>query len=154
MVGRVLWGAVVVALMVVMMAVVMNTRASAFPLVKDGVTKHTIVVSKDASPSEKHGAEELQRFIKEMSGATLPIVDEIAAPKAKLVVIGRGALQEKIAPGIPFDKLGDEGFAIRNDGGNLVIAGGRLRGTMYGVYYLLDDVLARIIHEHGSASAK
>ncbi len=141
MIGRILWGVTAVAVVAVVMSAVLTKRASAFPLVKNGITKHTIVLSTGASPSEKHAAAELQKFIKEMSGATLPIVDESAAPKAKLVVIGRGALQEKIAPGIPFDKLGDEGFVIRNAGGNLVIAGGKLRGTMYGVYYLLDDVL-------------
>lgn len=125
----------------VFVAAVRTADASPLLLVKNGVTRHTIVLASGASLSEKHAAEELQKFIQEMSGAKLPIVDEDKAPKSRLVVIGRGKVQERLAPGIAFDKLGDEGFALRRVGDSIVIAGGRLRGTMYGIYYLLDEVL-------------
>ena len=42
---------------------------------------------------------------------------------------------------IDFAALGDEGFTIQTSGPHLVIAGGRLRGTMYGVYAFLEEVL-------------
>ena len=122
-------------------AAVGTANAFTLTLVKNGVIRHTIVMASGASPSEKHAAQELQKFILKISGATLPIVDEETAPKSRLVVIGRGTMQNKLAPNIAFDKLGDEGFTVRRVGNSIVIAGGRLRGTMYGVYYLLDEVL-------------
>jgi len=122
-------------------AAVGTADAFTLALVKKGVTRHTIVLAGGASPSEKHAAQELQKFIREISGATLPIVDEGMAPRSRLIVIGRGTMQNKFASNIAFDKLGDEGFTVRRVGDNIVIAGGRLRGTMYGVYYLLDEVL-------------
>ena len=48
-------------------------------LARDGKSEYTIVLSKDASPSEKHAARELQKFLLEISGAgnarrsTLPL---------------------------------------------------------------------------------
>ncbi len=43
-------------------------------LVKQGKSTYSICVSEAASPSERRGAEELQRFVAEMSGARLPII--------------------------------------------------------------------------------
>jgi len=45
--------------------------ASAAELVisDQGQSDYTLVVASDASPSEKHGAEELQMFLEEISGA-------------------------------------------------------------------------------------
>ena len=37
--------------------------------------------------------------------------------------------------------LGDEGFLIQTIGESLIIAGGRRRGTLYGVYTFLEDYL-------------
>lgn len=58
-----------------------------------------------------------------------------------MIVLGSCETQRRLAPEIDFAKLGDEGFAIKTVGRHLVIAGGRLRGTMYGVYTFLEDIL-------------
>ncbi|PQP88492.1 hypothetical protein CPT76_09085 [Paenibacillus sp. AR247] len=46
-----------------------------------------------------------------------------------------------LASSIDFEKLGSDGFVIRTAGSRLVIAGGALRGTLYGVYTFLEDYL-------------
>ena len=118
--------------------VVVQANAGDIKLVKNGKSRYTIVLSKDASPSEKHAADELQRFVFEISGAKLPIAMEGKPLPKHMVVVGDG---RAVRSGIDLRALGDEGFAIKTVGPHLVIAGGRLRGTMYGVYAFLEDVL-------------
>ena len=112
--------------------------ASDVTLVKGGKSAYSIVLSRDASASEKHAADELQTFLFQISGARLPITVEGKTLPKHVIVLGEC---RAIRTGIDFKSLGDEGFAIKTIGPNLVIAGGRLRGTMYGVYTFLEDVL-------------
>ncbi|MCC6859913.1 MAG: DUF4838 domain-containing protein [Bryobacterales bacterium] len=114
----------------------------AIQLVSGGKSTYSICLSRQASPSERRGAEEFQRFIEEISGARLPVVTEGAA-RGNLVLIGRSAALDRLKPGIPFEQLGPEGFALKTAGRNLIIAGGRQRGTMYGVYTLLEKLGCR-----------
>ena len=120
---------------VLLMASTASTLAKADTvLVKDGRSNYQIVLPKGSSPSEHRAAAELKEHIRLISGATLPIVSEKTGPS---ILIGGGA-----APaGVDLSGLGDEGFVIKTIGEDLVIAGGRLRGTMYGVYGFLEDVL-------------
>jgi hypothetical protein len=57
--------------------------------------------------------------------------------------VGGGALAEKCAGPIDMASLGDEGFVIKTAGGHIVIAGGRPRGTLYGVYEFLERLGCR-----------
>ncbi len=43
-------------------------------LADGGKSTYSICISRDASPSERRGAEELQRFLEDLSGAKLPVV--------------------------------------------------------------------------------
>ena len=51
------------------------SRADTHTLFKSGKTDYVILVSNDASISEKYAATELQYWLKEISGATFPIVN-------------------------------------------------------------------------------
>lgn len=110
-------------------------------LVKDGRSDYVVVLAKQASPSEHRAAAELKRFVIEMSGAVMPTADDTGAAPEKAVYVGDSRLLRALGARIDFDSLGDEGYVIRTVGNSLVIAGGRTRGTMYGVYALLEDVL-------------
>ena len=105
--------------------------AANIKLVENGKSSYSIVIAPDASQSERHGAEELQKFLEEMSGARLPITAE---PRRRMVLVGNSPALEKLNLKIPFADLGPEGFALKISGQHMVIAGGRLRGSMYGVY--------------------
>ncbi len=113
----------------VLFTLVFTTFASALTIVRDGRSDYTIVLPVEASPSQKHAAEELQKFIEQMSGAKLPIA---SAASGRAIILGQNA-----------DGLGDEGFKLKTDGDNLIIAGSKVRGTMYGVYGLLDRLGVR-----------
>ncbi|MBN2511957.1 MAG: hypothetical protein JXB18_03360, partial [Sedimentisphaerales bacterium] len=110
-------------------------------LVEAGKSDYTIVLSKDASASEKHAAAELQKFLREISGAELPIAAEGQARPEQMIVLGDGEVFRSLNAAVDLKDLGDEGFAIQTVGPHLVIVGGRLRGTMYGVYTLLEEQL-------------
>lgn len=102
---------------------------------------YTIVVSSNAPSPERHAAKELQHFLREISGATLPIVEDSEPLPPHAILLGENKYLEKIGVKIDFQSLGKEGYVLRRKGDYLIIAGGKLRGTLYGVYGLLEDHL-------------
>jgi hypothetical protein len=122
-----------------------DARAVTKPLelTRDGHSTYSIVISREASLSEKRGSEELQRFLEEMSGAHLPIVTDAEKARGNLVLVGKSDYVDSLRLQIPFASLGAEGFAVKTAGNHLVIAGGRQRGTMYGVYTFLEKLGCR-----------
>ena len=118
-----------------------TARSAELVLAQNGRSDYRIVVAEDASPSTRHGANELQKYLKQMTGAVLPIASDQAPLESHEIVLGNNAHLEKIRVEIEFTSLGREGYVIRTVGNHLVIAGGDLRGNMYGVYGLLEDHL-------------
>jgi hypothetical protein len=112
-------------------------------LVKQGKSTYSILISEAAPLAEQRAAGELQRFIEEMTGARLPIITDAEEPDGDLVLVGDSNQVRKLGLNIPFDTLGAEGFVLRTAGEDLVIAGGKPRGTMYGVYTFLDRLGCR-----------
>ena len=110
-------------------------------LAENGQSAYRIVVADGASPSIKHGAQELQMFLKQMSGASLPIISDQQPREPKEIILGDNAHLRRLGVKIDFASLGKEGYVIRTVGEDLVIAGGPVRGAMYGVYGLLEDHL-------------
>ncbi len=106
-------------------------------LIQNGKSEYAIVIAPDASASERHGAGELQKFLEEISGARLPIATE---SRPRMVLVGDGPALRDLRLDIPFQDLGPEGFVLRTAGPHLVIAGGRLRGSMYGIYGFLEKL--------------
>ena len=114
---------------------------SQYLLADHGKSDWKIVVGADAIAPERHAAEELQYFLREISGAHLAIVaDNVPLARNEIIV---GDNKHLFGTGVQRDcsKLGSEGFCIQTAGGSLVIAGGKPRGTLYGVYTFLEDYL-------------
>ena len=133
--------ALCVVVMVVFCAFACHAQADELVLAENGQSAYQIVLADDASPSTRHGAEELQTFLQQMTGATLPIVSDQQPQGPKEIILGDNAHLQKLGLAIDFNVLGNEGYVIRSVGDSLVIAGGALRGNMYGVYGLLEDHL-------------
>ena len=128
---------------IALLALLMAFAAQAVTLVEKGKSAYTIVLPASASPSEQRAANELQRYIEEMSGAKLPIASDATAVNGPMILLGDSAALRKLKPAIPFASLGNEAFVIRTSGPHLIIAGGRPRGVMYGVYTFLDSLGCR-----------
>jgi hypothetical protein len=108
-------------------------------LAENGQSAYRIVLAQDASPSTRHAAEELQQFLRQMTGAELPLVADSEPLGQHEIVLGDSAHRQQLNVDIDFAALGPEGYVIRTVGSHLVIAGGRERGILYGVYGLLED---------------
>jgi hypothetical protein len=126
---------------VTVFALASQASAGDLMLAENGHSAYQIVRAESASPSTKHGAEELQLFLEQMTGAKLPIVSDQQPLGPKEIILGDNAHLRKLGVAIDFAALGKEGYLIRTVGDHLVIAGGQLRGNMYGVYGLLEDHL-------------
>jgi len=107
-------------------------------LASEGKTTYTIVESDQAPEPEKYAAQELAEFLKRVTRATFPIIKE-STLKENTPAIYLGWTKFAERNGIKPDKLDVEEWIIRTVGNNLVITGGRPRGTMYGVYEFLED---------------
>ena len=113
------------------------------------MTGWDIVTAKDAIPSEVYAAEEFQKFFAEASGVKLPIVTQVDRPD-RHVFIGPGQALRQSNVRFSVDKMGDEDLRIIIRDGNIAIAGGRPRGTLYGVYTFLENYLGVrfLTHNH------
>jgi len=101
---------------------------------------YRIVVSNFASESEKWAAGELQRWLKEASGVELTIQPAEQAFSGPRIVVGyNGLVGEKTGKQAPAE--GDESFRYCSYGPDILIYGGKQRGTMYGVMSFLENEL-------------
>jgi hypothetical protein len=110
-------------------------------LAEKGRSTYRIVLAANAPPATRFAAEELQRFLKEISGAELPVVTDAEAPLGHEILVGDSRRLRRAEPDFDANRYGAEGYRLHVAGGDLVIAGGRPRGDLYGVYGLLEDHL-------------
>jgi hypothetical protein len=99
-----------------------------------------IVVADDAIATDRYAAKEFQELFGQASGLKLPIVHTIGRPDGH-VFIGSSKPMQSSRVGFSVDGLGPEGLRIIARNENVAIAGGRPRGTLYGVYTFLEDYL-------------
>ena len=102
---------------------------------------YSIVVDPSAGESVQLAAQELQTWIKEVSGATLPIVGPDDGVVGKRLVVGCNAVSAKLLPGVQVPSDSDDGVNWCSVGGDIVLWGGAKRGTLYSVYSFLEEEL-------------
>lgn len=97
-------------------------------LFKNGRSVYKIVVTSEASVSEQTAAKELQDYLYQISGTRLPVTtDEYNL--GNCIFVGYSSKVAELTK-MPKPADDDEGFYYRSVGGNLLIWGGRQRGTM------------------------
>ena len=110
-------------------------------LFKNGKSGYSIVISPEAAESEQYAAKELQHWIKEVSGAELPITGLDGGIKGKRLIVGFNSLAKELVPGIEQPGERDDSFTLTSCGGDLLFWGGSKRGTLYSVYSFLEEDL-------------
>jgi len=70
-----LWGLIFVLLASCAIESPLVVSGQSLALVSDGVSNYTIVVESGADPVERFAAEELQKYVKQMTGVELRIAD-------------------------------------------------------------------------------
>jgi len=106
-------------------------------IAREGTTQYTIVQADQATEPEKYAVQELTNFLSRVTGASFPVVAESSlSGKTRGIYVGWTKYAAK--NGIEASKLGEEEWIIRSVGRNLILTGGRPRGTMYAVYEFLE----------------
>ncbi len=106
-------------------------------LTKNGSSKYSIIISENATPIERQAASELQSYLRQISGAEIPIHSDTSPARKFEIIVGETNRPERI----DVAKLGNDGFTIKTIREKLVIAGGQNKGTLYGVYSFLENYL-------------
>lgn len=120
-------------------AVVKRGSGGRITVAEHGWSEFVIVRPAAASPSQMYAAAELRRFIREMTGADLAFrTDDQPLPR-KAILLGETAHTARVLGAKPdMMSLGDDGFRLVTAGDRICILGGAARGTLYGVYELLE----------------
>lgn len=117
-----------------------GTLQADLTLANQGHSPYRIVIPTDAIPSERYAASQLQHYLKLISKVELPIVTDDTDPQSHEVLLGQ---TRRSAPPSASNQpaLGTDGFQLKTHDRTLIIAGGRPRGTLNGVYTLLEEHL-------------
>lgn len=116
-----------------------NSLGAAITISRNGQATAVIVVAPDASEPEQYAAAELARFLGQIAGGEFTVQREENKQSA-CIFVGPGAAKWADAQ-FSTDGLGAEGIVLRTVGDDLILAGGRPRGTLYAVYTFLEDQL-------------
>lgn len=116
-------------------AILTGCMCGGVKLTEDGQPLAQIVLRNNADVTEKYAAEELQFWLKKITGAELPIKNALDEDSVNLVV-GGGWIDypEDVAA------IGEtDGFAVRQKGNVIRISGNRSKGTLHAVYAFLEE---------------
>jgi len=128
-------------------------QATKIALAAGGHTEYVIVIADHARVTHTHAAQELARFLGEITGADFPVMEEgqyrqsLTSPLSRgergkpAIFVGLSAAARKAAPDATLRGLGHDGLVIRTVGDDLLLYGGEPRGTLYAVYTFLEDYL-------------
>lgn len=116
-----------------------NRFDSPFAVVKDGKPSAAILYSTKENPVLETAAKELNKYLKLISGAELPVfTDESAVPKGiNRIILGR-EFAPKSSASVLKKLEGRDGYAIIRDGSALYILSAMPKGAMNGVFDMLE----------------
>ncbi|MFC1526342.1 DUF4838 domain-containing protein, partial [Candidatus Latescibacterota bacterium] len=107
----------------------------------EALRQYQIVIPSRPTDVENRASEEIQRYLREITGVELPIVADTTPAKPGEILLGGTTRLEELGIDIDRALLKEDGFTIRTVGERLVIVGGTELGTLYGVYGFLEDYL-------------
>lgn len=112
-------------------------------IAENGRTNYVILTPGRPSGPEEKAAEDLAKWLEQMTGATFPVVRERPSyrPTGREISVGRTRLAARTGVVDPGADLSRCGYSISVRGSSLFILGGRQRGVINGVYCLLEEDL-------------
>ncbi len=113
-----------------------------------------IIIDQDAHPAIVYAAEELQRWVREISGTELPSLNAPGNAKTRIVL----CVNPKQFPDDLAKLNGNDGYAVRKTGNTVYLFGSQPKGVLNGVYKWLykntDIIWARPNTEFGTVFSK
>lgn len=108
-------------------------------IAQNGNTDFVIVTEVEPDACIITAANEMQTYVEKISGARPECITESEYTEgAKAIIIGETELEKNIAS-VDRTQIGADGFMLYSDGSHLLIAGGDNRGTLYGVYTVIEE---------------
>jgi hypothetical protein len=132
------------------------TPILAVPLVRDGKPTGEFVLPDPAAGAETFATNDVRGWIEKITGAEVPILTAPSRQANVKVFVGTAFATD-------FEKdlarlKANDGFAVRRQGNHVYVFGSRPRGTLYGLYALLekntDLIFARPNEEFGTIFGK
>lgn len=96
-----------------------------------------IVTGQNAHGAVRFAAAQLQKYIYESTGACVPFFSDRCPRRGPEIMVGLDA--RDAANRVSVEGVGHEGFRIKTDKDDIIIAGTTPRGTLYGVYTFLEN---------------
>jgi hypothetical protein len=112
------------------------TVSAGVPLVRSGKAAGEIVIPAEASAVEKFAAAELRHWIKEITGADLPVTARMTEQENTKILLGKsfaGEFKDALA-----QLDGSDGYAFRTRGNRVYIFGAADKGTLNGVFRFIE----------------
>jgi len=110
-------------------------------LAQAGESEYMIVVSDTANESVLHAADQLQHYLRLISGAELQIINDHSGPVPHEIWVGLSNRLKNSNLDKEFETLEKDAFRVKTFDQKLIIAGAEGKGTLYGVYSFLEDDL-------------
>lgn len=104
-------------------------------IVENGRSNYYIIVPDAAGGEERKAAQELQKYIYKVSGATLPIARESERVGEQEILVGVSFKKRTVNTG----GLSSEGIFMSVTARRLILSGGSGKGVLYCVYAFLDQ---------------
>lgn len=101
---------------------------------------YSVVVSSNATATEKYAAEQLIKYGEEVTGKRIPLVSS-GTTGEKVISVGRTELLENSGISVDAADVKNDGFIVKTKGKTLFLCGGGDRGTLYAVYDFLEYFL-------------
>ena len=111
--------------------------AGALEITRDGKPRANIAVARNAPDAEQFAARDLRHWIREISGAELPVVHEMKHDMPVTIFIGKKFAEQVWKKEIA-DLRGGDGFAIRSKGKHIYLFGDVPRASAYAAAALLE----------------
>lgn len=121
-----------------------SIRSETLKLASKSQTDYQIIIPDKPIKSEKKAASELKKHLKMIAGVEFLIktcseLNDIEG--GKYIFVGPSLEVKRRLSNLPWDTMGTDRIIIKNVNDQLIIAGGRPRGTLYATYTFLEDVL-------------
>lgn len=113
-------------------------KQNKYNLFSDMKTSYRIALGRDASESEQWAARELQHWLMQISGAYFPVQFMDQPHTGPQIILGYNDSVRKV-PGVSAPAYNDESYRYFNSGSDIIIYGGKQRGTMFGVMSFLEN---------------
>lgn len=119
-----------------------NEASAGVTIAVRGQARAVIVIDPTAPDYERNAASELASYLSKVTGAEFLVVSNPESAEGQSrIFVGQSDTAKSLLSRLDWNSLGEEGIVIKTVGRDLILAGGRPRGTLYAVYTLLEDVI-------------